>query len=79
MKHPTRRRNNSRGSVFAISDVSDTVETGEEDEETECHTEFCMETCVFEDGCRRIEKLPSRPMKESRCFVATRTGDTSVL
>jgi hypothetical protein len=68
------------GVFFATSDVSDDVANGEEVEETE--SEFCTETCVFEGGrrgCRGTEKLPSRPMKESRYFLETRVRDTSSL
>jgi hypothetical protein len=70
----------TEGAFFATSDVSDVVATGEEVGETE--SEFCTETCVFEggrQGRRGTEKLPSRPMKESRCFLEARAPDSSVL
>ena len=60
----------AEGAFFATSDVSDAVATGEEVEETE--SEFCTETCAFEDGRRirrRTKKLPSRPMKESKVLL----------
>jgi hypothetical protein len=37
----------TEGAFFATSDVSDVVAIGEEVEETE--SEFCTETCAFED------------------------------
>jgi hypothetical protein len=70
----------AEGAFFATSDVSDAVANGEEVEETE--SEFCTETRVFEDGRRgrrRTEKLPSRPMKESRFFLEAGARDTSSL